>query len=258
MIDCPNGFMVNPENIHSCIKCGDRCFQPCEGMFNKVLLKITGNRNLTSINFFLISINKKNIGNRIEKIDDTYAFKKCTSIKNDLVISLHDNTNDLEGILEKNLGQIESIQGYLRISKSFSLQTLNFFKSLREIGGETLDRNNYSLYVFDNANLAELFYVNPNVTQPQLKILRGDVFFEMNPKLCLDKIYELKNYTNIKNIGSNSANELSNGDKAICQKETIIVNLLNRTDDRLQIKWTQFKPGDYRFLLGYEIWYKPV
>lgn len=217
--------MMNPENSHSCIKCKNKCFQECEG-------------------------------GRIEKVESSQKFKKCTSIKGDLIISLHDNSKNLEKILEENLGSIETIHGYLRISKSFSLQTLHFFKSLREIAGESLDRQNYALTVLDNANLEELFWINPNLTQPQLKVNRGKVFFQLNPKLCLYKIHQLANYSNVQDFPSTDVPDFSNGDKAICVISKIFVNLVGASDETLLIQWTQFKPNDFRTLISYDIWYR--
>lgn len=221
--------MLNPENEHSCVKCGDKCFQQCEG-------------------------------GRIENVKTSERFRKCTNLNGDLIISLQENSQNLEKDLTKNLGSIETITGYLRISKSTYLQTLHFFKSLREIGGQTLDRVNYSLVVMDNSNLKELFAFQSNTSlntnSEILRITRGKIFFQLNPKLCLNKIYGLQNYTNIRNIDSNDVPDYSNGDKAICNIETIYIFLNSSTHNRLFIEWTPFKPNDFRTLLGYDIWYK--
>ena len=230
--------MINPENGHSCVKCGNKCYQQCET--KKV----------------------------IDSLAASEKYKKCTVVKGDLIISIQENSPDLMQSLTENLGSIEMITGYLRITKSYALQTLSFFRSLREIQGQTLDRKDYSLLVIDNANLQELFPWNQSMNSfnasknnatvqvPQLKLGRGRVYFQLNPKLCLNKIYELSNYTNIKNFSEPDVSDLSNGDKAACIIEKIDVTLEESYSDKLKISWTHFKAEDFRTLLSYDIYYK--
>lgn len=228
-----DGFMINPENGHSCVKCGNKCYQQCET--KKV----------------------------IDSLAASEKYKKCTVVNGDLIISMQENSPDLMQTLTENLGSIEMITGYLRITKSYALQTLSFFRSLREIQGQTLDRKDYSLLVIDNANLQELFSWNRSMNNfnnpaqvPQIKLGRGRVYFQLNPKLCLNKIYELSNYTNIKNFSESDVSDLSNGDKAACVIEKIDVFLEESYSDKLKIRWTHFKPDDFRTLLSYDIYYK--
>lgn len=231
-----DGFMINPENGHSCVRCGNKCYQQCET--KKV----------------------------IDSLAASEKYKKCTVVNGDLIISMQENSPDLMQTLTDNLGSIEMITGYLRITKSYALQTLSFFKSLREIQGQTLDRKDYSLLVIDNANLQELFTWNRSMNNfnnplqvPQIKLGRGKVFFQLNPKLCLNKIFELKNYTNInyKNLNDTAdVSDVSNGDKAACIIKKIDVFLEESYYDKLKIRWTHFRPGDFRTLLSYDIYYK--
>lgn len=229
---CPDKFMINPENVHSCIRCDTKCYQQCNG-------------------------------GQIDNLAASEKFKQCTHINGDLIISLRRTAKDLEKKLTENLGQIETITGYLRITKSSSLQTLHFFKNLREIHGNNLDRKNYSLLVMDNTNLEELFpwnssmnnYFN-NVTHPQIKLSNGKVFFQLNPKLCINKILEMKNYTNINDFPESDVPDFSNGDNAACVIEKIELNLVQAEENKLLISWTHIKPNDFRTLLNYDIYYK--
>ena len=75
--------------------------------------------------------------------------------------------------LEKNLGRVTTITGSLKISRSFPIVSLDFFKKLVEIQGvrpaESLEKwddlkvSHYSLEILENENLQKLFPENSNV-----------------------------------------------------------------------------------------------
>lgn len=113
--------------------------------------------------------------------------------------------------LERSLPDIQEIDGFLKVSRSYPLVSLSFFKSLRAIRGNTLESGLYSLYVYSNDNLMELF---PN----PVNITKGRVFFHLNPRLCIRKIKELAPYVSA-GIDFDKNHDIglrSNGDKTAC------------------------------------------
>lgn len=78
---------------------------------------------------------------------------------------------------------------YIVIYGSVTITALDFFPSLRRIGGRKLDRGKYSLVVYDMRNLQSLFLAN--VTR-KLKVDRGTVNFYGNPMLCPNHIEKLQ------------------------------------------------------------------
>lgn len=115
--------------------------------------------------------------------------------------------------METSLKDIEIIEGSLKITRSFPIVSLHFFKKLRVIKGQTLETNRYALYVMDNPNLQVLF-------EQKVLIEKGKLFFHFNPKLCYDLIKKLQDDV-VELRGANLAIEdvaiNSNGDKTGCK-----------------------------------------
>ena len=74
--------------------------------------------------------------------------------------------------LLKNLGQVSVITGTLKISRSFPIISLDFFKSLTEVQGITtkdverpkeVEKAQYSLEILENENLQKLFPTDSKV-----------------------------------------------------------------------------------------------
>ncbi|KAI5693091.1 hypothetical protein M8J76_016933 [Diaphorina citri] len=79
-------------------------------------------------------------GANIESIQKLQLYKECTYIKGSLEIQIQNGANVVKE-LEDNLGMVEVIEGYLKIARSYPVMSLNFFKKLRLIKGETLETN---------------------------------------------------------------------------------------------------------------------
>lgn len=80
-------------------------------------------------------------GGKIESVSQAQVFKGCTTIDGSLEITVKGGENIVTE-LESALENVETIAGYLKITRSFPLITLHFFKNLRKIGGRgDLDRN---------------------------------------------------------------------------------------------------------------------
>lgn len=170
---------------------------------------------------------------------------------------------------------METIEGSLKIVRSFPLVSLSFFRKLTLIrglkdnlsaeesnwdrtktssGGRDTDRGTYSLYVMDNQNLQELF---PNT----VKIEHGKMFFHFNPKLCYSHIERLKdNVTDLENVKSMAIEDVatnSNGDKIACNVTLLKVIVVDIANVAAILSCEAMKYNDERVLLGYVLHYIP-
>ena len=224
---CSLGYMIDPNDIKSCVGCTDKCPKECDGFL-------------------------------IDSLSAAEQFEGCTLVKGDLIISIQETGASVTTKLEQYLKNIEVITGYLKIVNSYSLITLHFFRNLREIQGQSLDRTNYSLIVLDNQNLQELFPWKPDEVRKQIKIVHGKIFFHLNHKLCMEKIRELNKYADIPPYTTDDVSKLSNGDKAACDYGKIAIWSIKVDSDMIQIGWENFANSmvDPRTLLGYYIYYR--
>ncbi|RWS28280.1 Insulin-like peptide receptor [Leptotrombidium deliense] len=231
---CPNGYKQDPSNHNKCEKCDGMCRKVCGESYV----------------------------NSIGKIQE---MKGCTEINGSLYISI-EGTRGVNIIkeLEQAFKHLETIQGFLKISRSRPLTSLNFLKNLRLIEGRVKERNNYSLLIFDNENLQELFPFDQMDPRSKLVIESGRIFFHLNPKLCLKYIDELKNHTIMreysggKNWSDYDVSPHSNGEKVPCEVSKLHVEVSKRSTTVVVIKFDNFMRNmtDHRTLLGYLIYYK--
>lgn len=143
-------------------------------------------------------------------------------------------------------GLIEEITEYVKITHSFPITSLDFFKKLKVIKGEILDINNASFVVLDNPNLSSLFPPSQNIT-----IERGRLFFHYNPKLCLSKIEQFGKMVNITNFTDLEVQPESNGDKVACNIVNINITVKKRGADYVILSWDSYKPSEGQQLLNY-------
>lgn len=230
--ECPPGFNTTADET-SCVPCPN-CPKVCKGL-------------------------------SVKSIEECRSAKGCTVINGSLEIQIQ--TGDSEVVhqeLERGLGMITNITGHLKISHSLPIQSMNFLKSLRSIHGDVVRGDtesslysNYSLIVWDNPNLQELWnwsYSQPNNTdQIKFEIRKGKILFHDNPKLCLDKIYELINITNITYDSNFDVPKESNGDEFICGTSNLALIVLNKTDVslRFQLLENQKFTANQRYVLFY-------
>ena len=194
--------------------------------------------------------------------------------------------------LAKNLGQVSVITGTLKISRSFPIISLDFFKSLKEVQGikspdvEDSSQNSkphYSLEILENENLQKLFPTGSKVTitsrngangSPE----KGRPFIHYNQKLCRKEIERLFSEFNMLDPGSISADISygTNGHKSVCSEKTLnltVQNLQNLAElppgippglPGLQLTFDNYQEElqannvDHRKLLNYEIHYREI
>lgn len=75
----------------------------------------------------------------------------------------------------------------------------------------------YSLVVLDNQNLQLLWDWSSRPKNSSLTLLKGKVFFHINPKLCLTRIKELHEHAKVANWSEQDVSPLTNGDRAACE-----------------------------------------
>ncbi|XP_042877824.1 insulin-like growth factor 1 receptor isoform X1 [Penaeus japonicus] len=180
----------------------------------------------------------------------------CTKIEGRLIISITGG-KAIAKELNASLGKIEIVTDYIRVFSSNALRSLNFLKSLRVIGGNTLYNDKYALYVHGNDNLEEIWtwddHKNFTITEKKASVL-----FHSNPKLCYKKIKELLERTNRVEMTADCNMNLTNGNKAACMDKTLELYLTPLAlKGTVNVSWnTVFINDDDRMLTGYYIFYK--
>ncbi|XP_017878213.1 insulin-like receptor [Ceratina calcarata] len=220
-MECPSGYMDDESS-------GKKTCKKCEGLCQKQCL-----------------------GNIVDSIAAAQRLRGCTQITGGLEIEISGGKNIVKE-LEDNLSTIEEIDGYLKIARSFPLISLNFLKNLRVIKGTQLQNSEYSLLVMDNQNLQELWDWN---LHKEIKILRGKIFFHLNPKLCLYKIDTLREKTGLAPFTDYDVSPNSNGDKVACNLTELMTRVSNKSPTGAVIEWEPFIHHDDRSLLGYVVYF---
>ncbi|EGW07038.1 Insulin receptor-related protein [Cricetulus griseus] len=222
LAQCPPGFTRNGSSIF-CHKCEGLCPKECK------------------------------VGTKtIDSVQATQDLVGCTHVEGSLILNLRQGYN-LEPELQRNLGLVETITGFLKIKHSFALVSLGFFKNLKLIRGDSMVDGNYTLYVLDNQNLQQLgSWVAAGLTIPV-----GKMYFAFNPRLCLEHIYQLEDVTGTRGRQSKAEiNPRTNGDRAACQTRTLrfVFNLTEA--DRILLRWECYEPLEARDLLSFIVYYK--
>lgn len=229
MLECPQNYSakfdcINKTDTKTCTKSCVQCNNTCQ--------KVCGSTV-------------------IDSVSAAKGIKGCTKLVGGLEIAIRSQgSTNIVRELEQSLSSLEEITEYLKITRSYPLISLHFFKSLRRIGGENIEsKENKALIVIDNPNLQDLFDPNRTVT-----VGRGKIGFHYNPKLCWYKIeaFMKKLGPNIK-FDSEESTRTTNGDKIACNVSEIEVNATMITHQFALLKWDKFDYHDYRSLLGYVV-----
>ncbi|GFO40985.1 tyrosine-protein kinase receptor [Plakobranchus ocellatus] len=190
---------------------------------------------------------KECIADHINSIQVLQALTGCSKINGDLVIEILGGSNVAEE-MEKGLGKIKEITGWLDIHKSFPLLNLFFLKSLEIIRGENHDK---SFLLYDNKNLQELF------PEEQMKkmTLKKSADFKDNPKLCPSKILQFKTFLNLSDAMIKDHN---NGNLMPCADKHLNLTITKIEHDHAKLEFEQVSEGDSRRVLSYIINYKEI
>ena len=130
------------------------------------------------------------------------------------------------------LGRVIEITGFLKISRSFPIVSLDFLENLEVIRGINNKKKFYSLYLLENENLAKLFPLKNKNGKPvriyQQKddgaVEPGQAFIHYNAKLCRSEIQAMINASGIEPTSSDIS-FVTNGDKAVCSPHKLAVQL---------------------------------
>ncbi|EFN83767.1 Insulin receptor [Harpegnathos saltator] len=218
---CPDGFEddIDEKNATICRMCKGRCRKISNGAI-------------------------------IRHISDAQSFRGITVVRGPLEFQIRNGNPNIMNELADAFGQIEEITAYLKVTHSFPITSLSFFKKLKVIKGENLDINNGSLVILDNPNLSALF---PQMQK--IKIENGRLFFHYNPKLCLSKIEQLGKMVNITNFTNLEVQPESNGYKVACNIVNINITVKNEAADHVVLTWDSYKAQEGQQLLSYLLSY---
>uniref|UniRef100_T1PIF3 receptor protein-tyrosine kinase n=1 Tax=Musca domestica TaxID=7370 RepID=T1PIF3_MUSDO len=159
---CPAGYNVN--NVtHECDSCGG--VNSCTKVCNPI---------------------KEGGAILIQTLADIEHLKGCQICNGSVVISL--TNRFIESEFVQHLSDIEEIVGHLKVFKSPYLTSLKFFRNLRKIHGKPLELHHYSLILYDNQNLRELWPVREG-----LELVNGGISIQANDRLCNRVIRNFKN-----------------------------------------------------------------
>ncbi|XP_037039438.1 insulin-like receptor isoform X2 [Bradysia coprophila] len=191
-------------------------------------------------------------GSVIENIAEAQNYRGCIIITGTLILQIRQGGKNVVRELELALSNVEEIEGSLKITRSFALVSLSFFRRLKVIQGKRL-ADSYALAVMDNQNLQNLF-------DHPVTIARGRIFFHFNPKLCYNVIEGLKNDTiELRHVSRFAVEDVapnSNGDKVACNLATLSAKPVTMMAFGAVIEVRTKQYEDSRVLLGYVLYYK--
>ncbi|XP_012223767.2 insulin receptor-like [Linepithema humile] len=231
-----------PEDMQTWRPFNGSCLTQCPDGFEDDI----DEKNMTTCRVCKAQCRKISNGAIIRHISDAQSFRGITVVKGALEFQIRNGNPNIMNELADAFGLIEEITEYLKITHSFPITSLSFFKKLKVIKGENLDINNASLVVLDNPNLNSLFPPSQKITMEN-----GRLFFHYNPKLCLSKIEEFGKMVNITNFTSLEVQPESNGDKVACNIVNINITVKQRDADHVVLSWDSYKPPEGQQLLNY-------
>ncbi|CAG5095970.1 Similar to InR: Insulin-like receptor (Aedes aegypti) [Cotesia congregata] len=181
----------------------------------------------------------------IRHISDLQRYQGTTFVDGNLEFQIQNEIPNIVEELTNAFGMVEEITGYLKISHSFPIVSLEFFKKLRVIGGKFVDMARASVVVIDNPNLSSLFPESQTV-----KILNGRIFFHYNPRLCMSKIISFAKSAGIKNFTEIEIQPDSNGEKVACDIVNINLTIKQKGSYFVDLAWEIYNPSEGQRLLG--------
>ncbi|XP_071965783.1 insulin-like peptide receptor isoform X2 [Antedon mediterranea] len=190
----------------------------------------------------------------IKSLEDAEIFKDCTFIEGSLEIEIKNSANIRKG-LEESLGKVEVVSGFVSVSHSYPLVTLDFLKSLREIQAKELKNNKYAFYVLENRNLEKIFsndnHVNITVGN------NSKLSFHENPKLCISEIKKFqKLIQGAAPLTDIDISPSSNGHQKACKVNMLDLDFDFIESNYIHVIWKNrddWTWDDPRTVLGYQV-----
>ncbi|KAI9578818.1 insulin-like peptide receptor [Glossina fuscipes] len=153
VLSCPSGYTLN-ESIRECVQCHstDECIKIC-------------NPSSDLEPFWLL-----NLG-------DVEDIKGCQILNSSVFLTIRNRIN--ENDLYQSFADVKEIKGHLNIYKNTYLSSLMFLKGLRKIHGKNSKDHHFSLTLYDNKNLRELWSPTED-----FELIHGGMYVHANYKLC--------------------------------------------------------------------------
>ncbi|KAL5281174.1 hypothetical protein ACFFRR_004910 [Megaselia abdita] len=113
----------------------------------------------------------------VQHISDIEHLQGCSHLNSSLILKFVSDVDIKD--LERFLGSLKRIEGYLKIYRSRYFKSLHFLENLEYISGAGKEQNQYSLIIYDNRRLKDLWKIKKS-----LKIGMGGIYIEKNWRLC--------------------------------------------------------------------------
>nr|AKF17681.1 insulin-like receptor [Macrobrachium rosenbergii] len=191
-------------------------------------------------------------GTTITSDDLGRRLRGCEYVDGSLIINIAGGWNVTQQ-LEENLKNIRNVTGYIRVSGSNTLFSLNFLKNLEVIEGKEKKDNLYVLYIMENEHLQELWEGAKKLTVGN----NGTFFFLYNPSLCRQLIYDLADRSGVARETLYVSNS-TNGQTLPCYDSEMKAEVHpNREVGTVNVTWKHiYKGNDHRMVIGYYVFYR--
>lgn len=187
----------------------------------------------------------------VDSLSASDLVRGCQIIRGDLFIRIQSGVVNTMQYLERNLGDIEEIEGILKVYRSPVITSLSFLRSLRMIRGVSMENVKYTFVIMSNENLQELWDFREKKT---LRLARGNLLVHYNSKLCLSQIRELQSILKT-SVSEDFVSVDSNGYEQTCLARAINTwhKVLNHTS--VEISWEKINVTETEKIMGYIIYY---
>lgn len=187
----------------------------------------------------------------VDSLATSDLLRGCQIVKGDIYIRLQSGVANTMQILERNLGDIEEIEGILKVYRSPVITSLSFFRNLRRIQGNTSENYKYTFIIMSNENLQELWDFNEKKT---LQLSRGNLQVHYNSKLCLTQIHELQKILKT-NVSEDFISSESNGYEQTCSAREIVTWYKVINESSAEVSWKRIQISDSEKIMGYIVFY---
>ncbi|KAH8255668.1 hypothetical protein KR038_008135, partial [Drosophila bunnanda] len=199
---CPSGYRAN--NQSECVECGpdEACISFCTPE--------------SPANAFTIN-----------NLADAEKVRGCQIFNGSLIITIRQKVNESQ--LVQSFTGIREIRGYLKVYRSSELRSLKFLNNLVRIHGDPLESHRYSIVLYDNRRLSELW--DPG---HKLELKDGGMFMHRNNKLCNHIMLGFQRAV----IHDKALDSLQTNDQEVlCSPSKLQLNVQKRTFRTVNLSW---------------------
>lgn len=244
----PNLFAYSSFCVDSdyCIKSGKKpIFGECRDSCPLIIFE--KNVNISSVD----QCAKECPATEVDSLATSDLLRGCQIVKGDIFIRLQSGVSNTMQILERNLGDIEEIEGILKIYRSPVITSLKFLRNLRVVRGITSENSKYTFVIMSNENLVELWDWNE---KKSLQLVRGNLLVHFNSKLCLNQIHSLQQLLKT-NVTADFISTESNGYEQTCSASVIATRPVVLSSSSVEIIWDKVNVSESEKVVGYIIYY---